>query len=280
MSFLTLRLTFVFFLIALGLSGCSDLGSAPPLDYTPPTMQVSFWGIQIEDAEVLRVTYSAYKRPAGFYHEDLQGAQPAYLSNWALFPANRRQEPIFELSSNSKLEARAWAESSIVHSFQYYPSHDEIDSERETERFFEFRSHNPQSTRIVTLLRVHKLSYIDRSMFNLPSRADLIGRLNARPIDEPTVESLVQYLWFMGQYSEVGGNKALATAPVSSADTVYCAFYETELRTGDFGVQDGVLLLRHEYAVSKSSGDIIKKTFLLRTVLGVQKNIGVVYALE
>ncbi len=246
------------------LFGCKDNGQGPPPGEGPPVFTATFSSIQIEDSEILRLTYSTFRMPDGFYHEDLQGGSPYYESTLSIAPLNLRQPPFFELSTDSKEQALAWSESSSVNS-AYYRT---LAGQRETDRYFEFRRVYQKNPRDIILSRVHKLSYLDRSMYDYSHPASpIIGRLNVRPIDAPAVQSLTEYFWFIGN-EEIVGMKALAAIPDSSSDTVYCALYGLGFSHGDYGVRDEIFLNRTVYAVSKSNGDINRRTYNLRQVQG------------
>jgi hypothetical protein len=82
---------------------------------------------------------------------------------------------------------------------------------------------------------VHKLSYIDRSMFDKFNPTQLIARLNVRPIDPVAVRDMVEYLWFIENYEILGAN-ALATITRESVDTAWCVVYHIGMIKGDFGI--------------------------------------------
>ena len=249
--------------VVLLLFGCRDVGQGPPPDSSPPVFTATFSTIQIEDSEILRVAYSSFKMPEGFYQEDLQGGAPYYESTLSITPLNLRQPPDFELSTNSRQEALAWSESSSVNSAYYRAKV----SERETDRYFEFRRVYERNPRDVILSRVHKLSYLDRSMYDFFHPTPLIGQLNARPINGAAVQSLTEYFWFIDNYAGFR-MQALAAVPDSSSDTVSCVLYHLDFIQGDFGVRDMVSLKRTVNAVSKTNGEIVTRTYTLRNVPG------------
>ncbi len=245
------------------LSGCKDVGQEPPPDLSSPVFNATFESIDIEDSEILRVTYSSFKTPQGFYQEDLQGGSPYYESSLSITPLNLRQPPFFELSTNDRQQALAWSESSSVNS-AYYRT---LASERETDRYFEFRRVYQPNTRDIVLSRVHKLSYLDRSMYDFSHPSPFIGRLNARPIDEPTVQSLIEYFWFINNHA-VFRAKAIVSIPTTTQDTVSCVLYHLRFSQGDFGLRDNISLDRMVYAVSRSTGNIVARSQTLRYVQG------------
>ena len=258
------RLRSPFLIISVGvllLQGCKDDEEILPHNSRPPIFTASFSSINIEDSEILRLTYSSFKIPNGFYQEDLQGGSLYYESTLSIMPLNLRRPPFFELSTNSQQQALAWSESSSVNS-AYYRT---LVRESETDRYFEFRRVYQKNQQDIILSRVQKLSYLDRSMYDFSHPASQIGQLNTRPIKESTIDSLAEYFWFIENYA-IAGTKALAAVPDSSSDTVYCALYDLKLTPGDFGVHDIISLHRTVYAVSKLTGNIIRHSYTLRQV--------------
>ncbi len=247
------------------LGACGDFGHEPLPDLRPPIFTATFESIQIEDSELLRVAYSEFKMPQAFYQEDLHGGFPYYETNLSITPLSLRQPPFFELSTNDEAQAFAWSESSDVHSSYHRP----IVSERQTEKYFEFQRVNPQNHSDILLSRVHKLSYIDRSMFDFSNPTPLVGRLNARPIDTLAATEFAQYFWFLSNCAMFGA-KALAAIPKDDSDTAYCALYHVSRVQGDFGVRDMISLHRTVYAISKINGDIFQRTGVIRYVEGTQ----------
>ena len=245
------------------LSGCDDLGLVTPVDPNAPAFTASFDSIQITDAEILGITYSSYKQPASFYNEDLQGGVLYYENTVSIGFNGPGEVPCFELSTNSHQQALEWFQEGLGNSPYYGP----IIGEGETERYFEFRcKYKPDST-LVMHDRVHKLSYLDRSMYNTFKPTPRIGRFNFRPLDENAVKSLVEYFWFIENY-QMGGRQALAAVPASTSDTVYCALYDLATSYGDWDLRDQIAVRRTVYAVSRSSGDIVKRVYTIRTVQG------------
>jgi len=119
----------------------------------------------------------------------------------------------------------------------------------------------------VVLSRVHKLSYLDRSMYDSFYPTSLIGKLNHRPVTAEGVQNLVQYFWWISSY-QLHGAKALATVTAETADSVNCALFDTQVTYGDWGLSDQIALNRRVYAVSRETGEILRRSFFIRTLQG------------
>ncbi len=247
-----------FLTIAGFLVGCADNDGPllPPSGYT-----ISFESIAITDDEILQLVYSPFKLPENFYQEDIGHAGIDYENTLSILPLQDRTPHVFELSTNSHDQALAWSESSSVHS-SYYRT---IESETETYRYFQFRRVYQEHPADVLLSRVHKLSYLDRSMADIANPTTLIGVLNLRPVNDSSVTALAQYFWFI-RNSNTGGAKALGTAARQTADTVHCALYEIQVTYGDYGVRDYIRLIRKQYSVSVPTGEIRLTESVIRTV--------------
>lgn len=242
---------------------CADKGVSP----IPPNAEsyyvATFDSISITNETLLQLSYSSFKYPNGFYQEDLGGASIYYENTLSILPLNQRTSHSFELSTNNRDQALAWSESTSVNS-AYYRT---LQSERQTEKYFEFRRVYQQNTRDVVLSRVHKLSYIDRSMFDSFNPTPLIGVFNLRPIDTSGVRTLSEYMWFSQNYS-TGGAKALAAVPAESTDSIKCAIYQIQIVYGDFGVRDQIYLYRQQYSVGRQTGKIYRSRSTIKTVQG------------
>ncbi len=249
-----------FLTIACFLVGCTDNDDLllPPTGYA-----ISFESIAITDDEILQMVYSPFKVPGKFYQEDIGQAGIYYENTLSILPLDQRTTDAFELSTNSRDQALAWSESTSVHS-SYYRT---VVSATETYRYFQFRRVYLEHPTDVVLSRVHKLSYLDRSMADLFHPTSLLGVLNLRPVNDSSITALAQYLWFIRNYN-TGGAKALGTATRQTADTVHCALYETQVSYGDWGMFDEIRLIRQQYSVSVHTGEIRLTESVLRTVQG------------
>lgn len=249
--------------VAIFIAGCSDRDVSPIQPEPAISYVATFDSISITDEALLQLSYSWFKFPPGFYQENLAGAGIYYENTLSIIPLSQRTDHSSELSTNSRDQALAWSESTSVNS-AYYRT---LESERQTDKYYEFRRVYQQNPIDVVLSRVHKLSYIDRSMFDSFHPTPLIGVLNLSPIDTSSVRTLTEYLWFTQNYSTHGA-KALAAVPAESPDSVKCALYPIQIVYGDFGVRDQISLYRQQYSVERQTGSIVLNKSLLRTVQG------------
>lgn len=116
------------------------------------------------DAEIVNKTYDvSYFFPADFTYEKYSEGS-LYYENTV---STRTNEAVsIELHTNDKAQARAWSETSSKRSSYYR----DLVSERETEKYFEFKRVYARYPTDVLLSRVHKSSYfvplLDKSKRN------------------------------------------------------------------------------------------------------------------
>jgi len=243
--------------------GCSKQPPSPTEPLPANNFLAAFDSITISNSQILSLAYSSYRFPEGFYQENLAGGSIYYENTLSILPLSQRSPHAFELSTNSQNQALAWSESSAVNSAYYR----KLVLESQTDKYFQFRRVYQQDTNDVILDRVHKLSYIDRSMFDWFNPTPYIARLNVRPIDTTIAQDFVEYIWFVWNY-DLGGAQVVATVNRQSIDTAWCVMYTLGRVGGDFGVSDEITLYRSIYSISLQSADVILSTSTLRTVQG------------
>jgi hypothetical protein len=258
-----MKTNLVFLLTVVSLIGCTEqtiLAPQPPLNLT---LSATVDSISISDDAVLRIVYSTFKVPTNFYHEDLADTNIYYENTVSVLPLFLRTDRWSELSTDDHKQALAWSESSAQYS-SYYRT---LVAESQTEKYFQFCRVNLQGSGDVLFSRVHKLSYIDRSMYDSFHPTPLIGVFNLRPIDTASVRTLVEYLWFTHEYNNASV-QALADPVSESPDSIRCALYLLETVYGDFGLRDYISLTRMLYSVDRLTGKIYLSRFLIRSIQG------------
>jgi len=252
------RLT-IFIFSFLAIVCTTPVEKQPPKEiiYLPPTIKDS---TDINDDNILRAVYSEYKFPEGFFQEDFKGGSPYYENTISIRVLN---DHWFELSTDDRDQAFAWSESSSVHS-SYYRT---LDSERETEKFFEFRRVWLAHPTDILLSRVHKASYIDRLMFDRINPGDTLAIFRAAIIDTITVKELVEYLWFYDNYN-IGGSKALCSQVVDLGKSLQYRLFHTMVSYGDWGLCDHISVFRTAFTISKQNGVLTRTTETIKTLNG------------
>jgi len=215
------------------------------------------------DAQLLAAVYSSYLYPPGFYEEPWETVAPYYVNTLSIAPRGAQPPDWRELATDDPAQARAWAESTIVHSS--YPF--VLDTATiATDRYFEIP---PAQGQRGVPMRAHRLAYLDRSGLDRLRPDSLQGRLNARPIDAASTRAVCEYLWYLG-HRRIAGEKALSSFGRTGADGCEHVVFGTRLVVGDWGMYDTITLIRHDYRVSAATGDIVLHEYRLRSIRGAR----------
>lgn len=231
------------------LLSCRVEGVLPPL---PP---------ESNDDPVLQAVYSSYRVPPGFYQEDLTNSNLYYENTISITPGYQRGDTGFELCTDDHNLARAWSDSSNA----YGSDNRAVIAERETERFFEFTRADASKWKLLS--RVHKCTYLDRSMLDRFHPGSVIGVFNKRPMSQIDVQSLVEYLWFLDNY-DIGGEKILSVESADNGSVFQTILTETQVSYGDWGMRDRITVFLSAYAVNKTDGTITLNKTIQRTLEG------------
>lgn len=231
-----------FILVASLLTGCGSKATDPGGGNSHQT--------EFTDDELLEAAYSDYLYPEDFYHEVLNGRSIYYENTISITPIEEREHIWIELCTESYEEAYAWSEASARNSAYYR----ELVSQRETEKYFEFTRVRPEHLTDVILSRVHKRSYIDRTMYDRFLSGDTLGIFNKRPLSVRNVEEMLEYLWFT---REAAGQKVLSSFAERAGNGVKHTIYAIRIVYGDWGIRDRITLYRYEYAVDGQSGVLV-----------------------
>ncbi len=228
------------------------------------------------DEEIVAALYSDYELPKGFYSDarDLDN----YTGVGYLTRASNRWK---QICTDSLPLARQWFQEENNAS----SARSRLIGETETEKYFEFEIETVSPPHFLQLVRVHKCSYLDRSMHvlglhpwrNRDFSGWCQGVLNFRPINRNTVREVAEYLW----HNSPPAYKAMASF-TRDLDTAVChtiymlspAFQdEGENVWADESIPvppprrpAHVTLLRLEYLVNKRTGVILLDGKAIRTI--------------
>ncbi len=243
--------------------GCSPNNQMPTEPGVSNNFKVTFDSLIIADSSVLSIVYSSFKYPKGFYQENLDSGSIYYVNTLSILPLEERTSNSSELSTDSLEQALKWVE--LTEENNLY--HRKISSELEANKYFQFRLEDKSNTKNISLDRVHKLTYIDRSMYDSFHPTPLIAKLNFRPIDTVSVQEFVEYFWFVWHYN-INGSQAIAIINRQSVDTTWCVLYTLSKVGGDFNTYDKITINRLIYSVSRLTGNVIFSKTAERTING------------
>ena len=208
--------------------------------------------------KLFEIAYSNYKYPEGFYSEELDGGSLYYVNTISIKPLEEREHIWIELSTNNRDTAFYWSELSCLNSSYYR----EYVSERQTEKYYEFRRVRESNLDDIILSRAHKSSYLDVSMYDRFQPGEVIGRYMQRPFQKEHVHELIEYLTFIRTY-QTANIQILESASEELQNKFSCTLLKLDLSGGDWGVYDEVELWRQTYLIDKSTGDITQSEELV-----------------
>ena len=214
------------------------------------------------EEELLSLVYSSYKWPEGFYTEQLSGGDIYYENTVSTKPLEQRNGIWIELSTNDKDTAKKWSDLSAGYS-SYYRA---IVSEEENEKYFEFRRANSVNPLNILLSRVHKTSYLDRSMFDINNPTEIIGKFNKTNFTKDDVIELIEYLWFVKHYNNAS-SKVHRTEIAENKNEYLFNLYEILTSYGYYG-DNFIRYIKYSYSIRKDNGEITQQKEILKEFNG------------
>ena len=217
---------------------------------------------QLSDDELLKLAYSSEKWPSDFYQEELLGGSIYYENTVSTKPLDKRESVWIQLCTDNIDTAKKWSDLSSQYSSYYR----ELESERETEKYYEFRRVYSVYPNDILLSRVHKSSYLDRSMYDFFKKEGTIAIFKKPNFTISDVKELIEYLWFTGHY-DLGGMVYKSTIEENDLEYTH-SIYEISITYGDWGVQDMIYLIKNTFHVEKSNGEITFESETVKEVGG------------
>jgi hypothetical protein len=214
------------------------------------------------DKELMDFAYNGSQLPKDFYKEDLRGGSIYYENTVSIKPLDQRNAGWFQLSASSIDTARKYSELSSKYSAYYR----ELISEKETDKFYEFRRVYSENTKDILLSRVHKNSYLDRSMYDFFKKVGLLGVFKKNNFNANDVKELIEYMWFVG-YAPLGGKVYKSLMEENISEYIY-RIYEISIGHGDFGMTDWIQYIDNKFKVNKNSGGISLESEIIKQFPG------------
>lgn len=212
------------------------------------------------DNKLRSFAYSGSLGHPDFYQEDYSLGSPYYENT---ISTRMEADKWIELSTSTRDSALAWSETSATSSAYYR----DLVSESETEKYFEFQRVYAENPRDVILSRVHKSSYLNRSMYDRLHPSPVLGVYRVRPIEESGARELIEYMWANSRIVDFGRplSRSLEESETSFAETIYFSY---TIR-GDWGTCDSIVLGRALVRIDKTTGEVTSEVEELREVNGV-----------
>lgn len=207
---------------------------------------------KFSDEKILELAYCRdYLYPDGFYYENIIEGTIYYENTVSVKPIEERENIWIELSTNDKSKAKEWSDFSN----EYSSVNRELVSERESEKYYEFKRINVANVNDILLSRVHKSDYFI-SLFDRYKDPDVIGIYNGN-LSKVNLKELVEYLWSCGTIrmptkvivSQIFENDTFFEHFIQSLDIVY----------GDWGMHDYIYVYDNVFTINKDNNTISVK---------------------
>jgi hypothetical protein len=218
----------------------------------------------ISDKELYSLVYSDYIWPIDFYQEDSLDGIFYYETTSSIKPQGHGSNVLYQLCTNNIDTARNWSELSS----NYGPYYMDLVSQKETEKYFEFKRVYSVRPSEFYLSRVHKCSYIDRSMYDLFYRGEILGVFNKNNFNQDDVKELIEYLWFIKHYY-LGTKVHLSLTEKNDLHFTH-HIYEIKVVYGDWGEKDRISYIKNTFHIKISNGEITHQTELIKQIDGKQ----------
>jgi hypothetical protein len=212
-----------------------------------------------EDKRILDLAYNKdYVYPDGFYNKDGFGY---YENTVSIKPVSEREPVWIELSTNDKNEALLWSNLSN----EYSSVDREIISERENEKYFEFKRRNVKNERDIILSRVHKSSYFQPKLDKF-LESDTVGIYRGE-LSETEFDELVEYLWSCGSMG-LGHTKVIESQSKEYDDYFEQYIQSIKIIYGDFNINDYIYVYDNYFKMKKSDRTLIMETHKVKSIEG------------
>lgn len=217
-----------------------------------------------EENKILEIAYNRnYIYPEGFFHETISEGSIYYENTVSIKPESERENIWIELSTNDKNEALLWSNKSN----EYSSVNREIKSERETDKYFEFKRQNIIHSNDILLSRTHKTNYFQPEL-DLFRREDnlTIGIYNGELSNE-NFKELVEYLWSCGSL-RLDHHKVLVSQTKEFNDYYEQYIQSINIVHGDFGIKDMIYVYDNYFIMNKSDRKLILVSNEIKTIEG------------
>ena len=213
---------------------------------------------EFNNAELFNATYSIYKNPDNFYHENL-GDTSLYYVNTVSIDSLEKGKWI-ELSTNSAETAKEW-------SLKSSPANSVFAPLIENEKYFEyFRTYNP-SDNLLIKFRTHKKSYFTRGSYDFLDKNDTIGVFNKLNFSGANAKELIDYLWYTHNYDN-SSMKVLSSFFEDNSIKTVVYHFGLSIVFGDRGTKDQIKLLKSVYSLEKETGITAVNVIEIKTIEG------------
>ncbi len=210
---------------------------------------------------LVKVYSEDYKYPDGFYFESIDSGSIYYVNTISIKPLDQRGHTWIELCTDDIIEARTWSELTDLYSSERR----KFISERQTEKYFEFKWFNPLNKSDIWLARAHKKSYFIplEDKFYI---VDTIGKIPLSGLQTTDRKQLIEYLWSSTTLGDI--SKVIESDFQDTVNGSKHIIKSIVLVQGDFGINDIVYLYENTFLISSIDGIITLRKRLLEEIVG------------
>ena len=215
-----------------------------------------------EENKILDLAYNSnFLYPEGFFYETISEGSVYYENTVSIKPISERESKWIELSTNDKSEALLWSN----YSNNYSSVNRDIISERETEKYFEFKRKNVDNSSDILLSRIHKTSYFQPKLDKFRV-LDTIGIYNDE-LDEYRVKELIEYLWSCGSLG-LDHSKVIESQIQEYSDYFEQYIQSIKIVYGDWNINDYIYVYDNYFRINKTDRTLTFVTNEIKTIVG------------
>lgn len=208
--------------------------------------------IPYTDKTIINFSLNGSKYPDGFYNEGLSNSSIPYVNTFSI---GFSSSDWIYLCSNDSSEAFNWIRL-LAHNSNFIYS--------DTEKYYQALAVDSVSQHRI-YYRVHKCSYLDRSIYEGFRDNDSLGILNKRPINENSVKEVIEYLWYIKNH-QINNPKVFYTTYYENSNNFIYDVYVVNYTEGDFDMCPYITVEKQSYSLDKNTGIIIKNIKVIRVI--------------
>jgi hypothetical protein len=205
-----------------------------------------------------------YKYPDTFYFESIDSGSIYYVNTISIKPLEQRYINWVELCTDNMNEARTWSELTNL----YSSVRRNFISERQTEKYFEFKRGALLNKIDIVLFRIHKKSYFIPLEDKFKIR-DTIGKIPFSSLQTINRKELIEYLWSSTTLGSI--SKVLESDIQDTINGTRHILKSIVLVQGDFGISDVVYLYENTFLINSIDGIITLRKRLLEEIIGKKR---------
>ena len=205
-----------------------------------------------------------YLYPDGFYYEPVDSGSIYYVNTLSIKPLDQRNHIWIELATNDINEARNWTDLTNL----YSSVNRKLISEKQTEKYYEFKRVNPINKRDIVFFRAHKKDYFIPVLDKF-KKIDTIGIIPEISLSTVNKKQLVEYLWSVGSIEYY--TKVIESSIQDTINGLKHTIKSILLVRGNFGINDIIYLYENIFIINDVNGIITMRKKLIEEIIGKRR---------